>query len=72
MAGSSTAESYGSRLLPRLHKCNDEPEPAFVFANSTSHIVLAKFKQPNVAIDVAKRAGAPVDIMGGDHFVEEG
>jgi hypothetical protein len=33
---------------------------------------IAKFKQPHVALDVGKRAGAPVDIMGGDHFVEEG
>jgi glycosyltransferase involved in cell wall biosynthesis len=32
---------------------------------------IAKFKQPHVAVDVAKRAGAAVDIVGGDRFVDD-
>jgi glycosyltransferase involved in cell wall biosynthesis len=32
---------------------------------------VAKFKQPHVAIDVAKRAGVPIDVIGGDRFVDD-
>lgn len=32
---------------------------------------MVKFKQPHLAIDVAKRAGIPVDILGGDRFVDD-
>jgi len=32
---------------------------------------IAKFKQAHVAIDVARRAGVPVDILGGDRFVDD-
>ena len=32
---------------------------------------MAKFKQPHVALDVAKRAGIPIDVVGGDRFVDD-
>lgn len=32
---------------------------------------IAKFKQPHVAIDVARRAGVPLDVLGGDRFVDD-
>jgi glycosyltransferase involved in cell wall biosynthesis len=32
---------------------------------------IAKFKQPHLAIDVAKRAGVPIDVLGGDRFVDD-
>jgi len=32
---------------------------------------IVKFKQPHIAIDIAKRAGVPIDIVGGDRFVDD-
>jgi len=32
---------------------------------------MAKFKQPHLAIDIARQAGIPVDILGGDSFVDD-
>jgi len=32
---------------------------------------ITKFKQPHVAAEVAKRAEIPIDIIGGDHFVDD-
>ena len=32
---------------------------------------MAKFKQPHIAVEIAKRAGIGVDLMGGDQFVDD-
>ncbi len=32
---------------------------------------IARFKQPHVAIQVAKQSGVPIDVIGGDQFVDD-
>jgi glycosyltransferase involved in cell wall biosynthesis len=32
---------------------------------------ITKFKQPHVAVEIAKQAGVGIDIVGGDHFVDD-
>lgn len=32
---------------------------------------VTKFKQPHIAIAVARKTGVPIDIVGGDHFVDD-
>ena len=48
------------------YQYNSEPGTRLLYLGR-----IAKFKQPHVAVDVAKRAGAGLDIVGGDRFVDD-